>query len=136
MEKLTMEQRVKINEFYIENQLSIVLIQSIHALLPGQESPAKPAGRVVQRFQRQKNVGDLPRRGGGSGEEEPGSVPTQENTERAPQRFQGALGHPGHDVLQSLETHDFLAAHASRFTQRPLQGATGAWIQDQDCPAA
>lgn len=37
------------------------------------------------------------------------SVPAQENTERAPQRFQGDLGRPGHSVLQSLETHDFLA---------------------------
>lgn len=36
MEKFTMKQRVKIDEFHIENQRSIVLIQSIHALYPGQ----------------------------------------------------------------------------------------------------
>lgn len=84
-----MEQRIKFKEFYIENQRSIVLIQSIHALFPGQESPAKPAvGHLVQRFQRQKNVGGLPR-----GESR--FRARQGNTELAPQRFRGDLGRPG-----------------------------------------
>lgn len=75
MEKFTVEQRIKIDEFYIENRGSIVLIQSIHLLYPGQESPAKPAvGHLVQGFQRQESVGDLP-----AGRV--GPVPAQEKAE-------------------------------------------------------
>ncbi|KAJ8957021.1 hypothetical protein NQ318_012194 [Aromia moschata] len=78
MEKYTLEQRSRIVQFYYENQHSIILTQRAHRNLFNVQKRAKAPTmyRLVQRFQEQGAIHDLPLSG------RPRSVRTEENIVR------------------------------------------------------
>ena len=123
MEKFTTEQRVKIIEFYFENERSIVATQrSYMRNFNVRHPPSRPAiMNLVARFQEYGSVSDKPRSGRGR------SVRTRENTEAAKRSIEENPTTSTRRRSQELGiSRSSLQRYSKRLAHVPLQNSISA----------